>query len=110
MRDGTKVRGPAVADSDDDLVDLIATAARRLGRSERRWDHAHPELNLQLPNGDRLQALMAVSGRPQFTLRHHDFDIHRVAQPLHRGVCDWPLTGLPSDAAVRPATTSGRGS
>jgi Flp pilus assembly CpaF family ATPase len=100
LRDGSKVRGPAVADSDDDLVELIATAARRLGRSERRWDHAHPELNLQLPNGDRLHALMAVSGRPTVSIRRHDFDIHRVAQLVDRGVCD-ELLGNFLSAAVR---------
>jgi len=100
MRDGTKVRGPAVADSDDDLVELIATAARRIGRSERRWDHAQPELNLQLPNGDRLHALMAVSGRPTVTIRRHDFDIHRVSQLVGRGVCDDLLASFLS-AAVR---------
>ncbi len=100
MRDGSKVRGPAAADSDDDLVELIATAARRIGRSERRWDHAHPELNLQLPNGDRLHALMAVSGRPTVTIRRHDFDIHRVSQLIDRGVCDDLLASFLS-AAVR---------
>jgi len=94
LRDGTKERGPAVAASDDELVDLIATAARRLGRSERRWDHAQPELNLQLPNGDRLHALMAVSGRPTVTVRRHDFDIHRVDQLVDRGVCDVLLAGF----------------
>ena len=100
LRDGSKVRGPAVADSDDDLVELIATAARRVGRSERRWDHAHPELNLQLPTGDRLHALMAVSGRPTVTVRRHDFHIHRVAQLVDLGVCDGLLAGFLS-AAVR---------
>ncbi len=100
QRDGTKVRGPSVADSDDDLVELISTAARRLGRSERRWDHAQPELNLQLPNGDRLHALMAVSGRPTISIRRHDFDIHRVDQLVERGVCDGLLAGFLS-AAVR---------
>ncbi len=100
MRDGTKVRGPSVAESDDDLVELIATAARRIGRSERRWDHAHPELNLQLPNGDRLHALMAVSGRPTVTIRRHDFDIHRVDQLIDLGVCDDLLASFLS-AAVR---------
>lgn len=94
LRDGTKERGPAVANSDDELVELIATAARRLGRSERRWDHAQPELNLQLPNGDRLHALMAVSGRPTVTIRRHDFDIHRVDQLVTRGVCDDLLAGF----------------
>lgn len=88
LRDGSKVRGPDVAASDDDLIELIATAARRIGRSERRWDHAQPELNLQLPNGDRLHALMAVSGRPTVTIRRHDFDIHRVSQLVDGGVCD----------------------
>lgn len=100
MRDGRKVRGPAVADSDAELIELIATAARRLGRSERRWDYAHPELNLQLPGGDRLHALMAVSGRPTITVRRHDFDIHRVAQLVELKVCDSGL-GRFLSAAVR---------
>jgi Flp pilus assembly CpaF family ATPase len=103
LRDGTKVRGPAVAESDDDLVDLIATAARRLGRSERRWDNAHPELNLQLPNGDRLHALMAVSGRPTVTVRRHDFEISRLDQLVSSGVCD-DLLGSFLSAAVRART------
>jgi Flp pilus assembly CpaF family ATPase len=94
LRDGSKVRGPDVAESDDQLIELIATAARRIGRSERRWDHAHPELNLQLPNGDRLHALMAVSGRPTVTIRRHDFDIHRLDQLVDRGVCDPILAGF----------------
>jgi pilus assembly protein CpaF len=88
MRDGSKERGPSVASSDEELVELIATAARRVGRSERRWDNAHPELNLQLPNGDRLHALMAVSGRPTITIRRHDFEISRLHQLVERGVCD----------------------
>jgi pilus assembly protein CpaF len=100
LRDGTKVRGPDVAESDEDLIDLIATAARRVGRSERRWDNAQPELNLQLPNGDRLHALMSVSGRPTVTVRRHDFDISRLDQLVAGGVCDEPLGSFLS-AAVR---------
>jgi pilus assembly protein CpaF len=100
LRDGAKVRGAAVADTDDELVDLIATAARRVGRSERRWDNAHPELNLQLPNGDRLHALMAVSSRPTVTVRRHDFAISRLHQLVEFGVCDELLAGFLS-AAVR---------
>jgi Flp pilus assembly CpaF family ATPase len=70
------------------LVDLIATKARRLGRSERRWDHAHPALNVQLPKSDRLHALMAVSGRPCVTIRRHDFEISRLDQLVERDLCD----------------------
>ena len=36
LRDGTKVRGPAVADSDEDLVELISTAARRIEQLRSR--------------------------------------------------------------------------
>jgi pilus assembly protein CpaF len=88
LRDGTKLRGPAIAESPEEVVELVATAARRLGRSERRWDHAHPELNLRLPNGDRLHALMAVTGRPTVTIRRHDFAIHRVSQLVELGLVD----------------------
>lgn len=88
LRDGRKVRWSAVADSDTELIEMIATAARRLGRSERRWDNAHPELNMQLPNGDRLHALMAVSGRPVVTIRRHDFTISRLPELVDRGTVD----------------------
>lgn len=91
LRTGPKTRGPAVADSDEELVELIATAARRLGRSERRWDNAHPELNMQLPNGDRLHALMAVTGRPVVTIRRHDFTISRLDELVERGTVDVPI-------------------
>ena len=87
-RDGRKVRGEPVAASDEDLITLVATAARRIGRSERRWDYAEPELNLPLPGGDRLHALMAVSGRPTVTIRRHDFAICRVDQLVEREVMD----------------------
>jgi len=86
-RDGTKVQALPVVASDGELVELVATAARRMGRSERRWDHAHPELNLRLPNGDRLHALMAVTGRPVVTIRRHDFSaLSRVAQLVDAGL------------------------
>lgn len=92
LRSGEKVPGPPVADSDADLVQLVGTAARRLGRSERRWDHAHPELNMQLPNGDRLHALMAVTGRPVVTIRRHDFSICRMDELVERGTVDPELS------------------
>ena len=91
-RDGRKERAPAVAGSDEELIELIATAARRVGRSERQWDFAHPELNLQLPNGDRLHALMAVTGRPTITIRRHDFRLHRLAELFELGVTDEVMT------------------
>ncbi len=62
-RDGRKVRAAPVADSDQHLIEVIQTAARR-GRSEQRWDPSSPMLDLQLASGDRLNAIAWVSGRP----------------------------------------------
>lgn len=71
--DGTKRRAEAVAANDDELVALIRSAAARFGLSERRFDHAHPELDLRLPDGSRLSALMGVTARPVVSIRRHRF-------------------------------------
>ena len=68
---GIKRRAEPVAGSDDDLVALIRKAAARLGRNERRFDLANPFLDLQLPDGSRLNAVMAVSERPAVSIRRH---------------------------------------
>jgi Flp pilus assembly CpaF family ATPase len=68
---GTKRRAAPVAASDDELVALIRKAAARLGRNERRFDLANPFLDLQLPDGSRLNAVMAVSERPAVSIRRH---------------------------------------
>jgi pilus assembly protein CpaF len=49
--DGTKVHGEPVADSDDDLVELIRSIGSRQGLAERRFDTAQPQLDLRLPDG-----------------------------------------------------------
>ncbi|NNE74302.1 MAG: CpaF family protein [Acidimicrobiales bacterium] len=91
--DGTKVRGEAVADTDDELIEMIQTAARR-GRSEQRWDPASPELNMQLPTGDRLHAIAWVAGRPSISIRRHNFAIFRTDQLLERSTISEALFHL----------------
>ena len=59
--DGSKRSMGPVADSDDELVELLRSAAGRFGLTERRFDTARPELDLQLPGGARLSAVMAVA-------------------------------------------------
>ena len=71
--DGSKRLMPPIADSDRELVDLIRSAASRFGLSERRFDLARPELDLRLPDGSRLSALMAVTERPAVSIRRHRF-------------------------------------
>ncbi len=92
-RNGQKVRAAPVADSDEHLIEIIQTAARR-GRSEQRWDPGSPMLDLQLASGDRLNAIAWVSGRPAVSIRRHDFDIHRLKQLVSLGTIHEPLYHL----------------
>jgi pilus assembly protein CpaF len=71
--DGSKVSGDPVADSDDELIEIVRVAAARFGLSERRFDLSHPELDLRLPDGSRLSALMSVVSRPCLSIRRHRF-------------------------------------
>jgi Flp pilus assembly CpaF family ATPase len=71
--DGTRERVAPVASSDIELIDLVRTLAARVGLEERRFDLASPRLSLQLPDGSRLFAVMAVTGRPCVSIRRHRF-------------------------------------
>ena len=92
-RDGTKLMGEPVAESDAHLIEIVQAAARR-GRSEHRWDPASPRLDLQLPNGDRLNAIAWVAGRPSISIRRHDFAIHRLHELVALGTITEPLSAL----------------
>jgi Flp pilus assembly CpaF family ATPase len=71
--DGAKERAPAIADSDEELVDILRMTAARVGLTERRFDNGSPSLNLQLPDGSRLFAVMAVTAKPSVAIRRHRF-------------------------------------
>jgi Flp pilus assembly CpaF family ATPase len=100
LRDGSRRPGLPVADSDDELVELVRLAAARQGRSERRFDAAHPELNLQLADGSRLFATMAVSAQPSVVIRKHRFELASLADLEQRGMVDHRVAAVLS-AAVR---------
>jgi pilus assembly protein CpaF len=71
--DGTKRMGPPIADSDAEMIELIRGIGSRMGLAERRFDTANPQLDLQLPDGSRLSAVMAVSARPALSIRRHRY-------------------------------------
>ena len=71
--DGMKERVGPAADSDAELAEMIRSAAARFGLTERRFDVSHPELDLRLPDGSRLSALMSVVGRPVVSIRRHRY-------------------------------------
>ncbi len=58
-----------VAESAPALVELINRWSSRLGRTERRFDVSNPRVDLRLPGGFRLHAIMEVTSRPTITIR-----------------------------------------
>jgi pilus assembly protein CpaF len=100
LRDGSRVRSGPVANSDDELVDLIRRVATRSGKSERRLDAANPELNLQLPDGSRLFAAIEISARPSVVIRRHRFELSRLDELQDRGLMDTEMRSFLA-AAVR---------
>src|SRR5262249_12995419 len=67
--DGREVMVEPVADSDEELVELIQALAAYSGLSSRPFDTAHPQLDLRLPDGSRLSAVMDVTLRPAGSIR-----------------------------------------
>jgi pilus assembly protein CpaF len=108
--DGTWERGAPVADTDTELVELLRTAAARVGRTERRFDAATPELNIQLPDGSRLFAVMEVSARPSLSIRKHQFELSSLVDLEHRGTVGTPLAAfLRAVVAARRSVVIGGG-
>ncbi len=96
--DGSKRSMAPVADSDEELVDLLRSAAGRFGLTERRFDTARPELDLQLPGGARLSAVMAVAARPAVSIRRHRFADLSLDELCAMGAMDEGLCSLLASA------------
>jgi Flp pilus assembly CpaF family ATPase len=67
--DGQEIMREPVAESDDELVELIQILAAYSGLSSRAFDTANPQLDLRLPDGSRLSAVMDVTVRPSISIR-----------------------------------------
>ena len=98
--DGSKHLMPPVADSDQEVIEMVRAAASRFGLAERRFDLARPEVDLRLPDGSRLSALMAVSRRPAVSIRRHRFAALSLADLVDLGTVDHGIATLLA-AAVR---------
>jgi pilus assembly protein CpaF len=67
--DGREELGDPVADSDAELIELIQVLAAYSGLSSRPFDTANPQLDIRLPDGSRLSAVMDVTLRPAVSIR-----------------------------------------
>lgn len=85
--DGRKVRGPAAADSDEDLIEDIRQLAANAAGGERPFNEGMPRLNMALGDqGHRLSASMSFTHRPTMTIRrqgYRDITLDQMVEELH---------------------------
>jgi pilus assembly protein CpaF len=63
---------PAIASSDEALIEMIQTWCEERGEGAREFNAQNPRLSMMLPSGDRLQAAHPpIAPRPTLTIRCH---------------------------------------
>jgi Flp pilus assembly CpaF family ATPase len=92
--DGTVVSGPPIADSDEEMLEMIREYGRRYGLSERELNPAHPSIEVQLPEGHRFFGIAWVCERPCIAIRRHRFMRVTLADELRMRLMDRGLAGL----------------
>ena len=98
--DGRRVEMPPVADSAEELEDMVRELGRRYGFSERQFDYAHPEINLHLPGGHRLFAVGWVCREIHITIARAHVDKLTPDDLVGMGLLDRGMADLLA-AAVR---------
>lgn len=104
--DGSRVEAPALADSPEELEDMVRELGRRYGFSERQFDYAHPEINLHLPGGHRLHAVGWVCRETHITIARAHADKLDWHDLVGMGLIDRGLGELLA-AAVRAGMNVG---
>jgi pilus assembly protein CpaF len=98
LRDGSREQRPPIVDSDVELIELIRKIGARMARSEQRFDPAHPQINLQLPDGSRLFAAMDISMRPTLIIRRHRFEMSSLVELSQRGMMNLDVAAFLASA------------
>jgi pilus assembly protein CpaF len=88
--DGRRAQVPPIAASNDELTDLVRMLAARASSEERRFDRGAPAVNLQLPGGQRLFAVMALTsdGVTALSIRRHGYRTATLSQLRDVGTVD----------------------
>jgi pilus assembly protein CpaF len=91
--DGRRAQVSPVAGSNDELTNLVRMLAARASSEERRFDRGAPAVNLQLPGGERLFAVMALTsgGVTALSIRRHGYRTVTLPQLREVGTLDGGL-------------------
>jgi pilus assembly protein CpaF len=92
--DGRKEREAPIAATDGEMIELIRTMGARMGLGERRFDAGSPQLDLRLPDGSRLSAVMDASARPTLSIRRHRFMSVTLEDLVSLGAIDEALASF----------------
>lgn len=98
--DGSLIDGPAVADSDAELIDFLVFLASRSEVNARAFSEAQPRLHLRLDGGSRLAAAAWVTPRPSVVIRRHRLMRVTLDELVERGMLSALLASF-LRAAVR---------
>jgi hypothetical protein len=98
--DGREEMVAPIAESDDELIELVQVLAVYSGLTSRPFDTANPQLDLRLPDGSRLSAVMGVTARPSLSIRRARLSRVFLDDLVVNGVdeqrdCRVPLGGRP---------------
>lgn len=86
--DGSIVAAPPVADSDEELLQMLQTLARQGPGTERALTTARPLLDRQLVDGSRLAAVDQITPRPYAAIRRHRHVDISLEQLMELGTLD----------------------
>ena len=95
-----KVRHSPIAATDDDLIGIVANLAAYASMNARPFTRANPELDLRLPDGSRLSAVMSASERPIVSIRRNRYPQMFLRKLVDLGTIDDQLACFLA-AAVR---------
>ncbi|PXY16978.1 CpaF family protein [Prauserella flavalba] len=88
--DGRRAQVAPIASSNEELTDLVRLLAARASSQERRFDYGSPAVNLQLPGGERLFAVMGLTagGVTSLSIRRHGYLTVTLPELRARGTLD----------------------
>jgi type IV secretory pathway ATPase VirB11/archaellum biosynthesis ATPase len=100
LTDGSRIAGPPVANSDEELIDFLRFLANRSESNPRPFSESTPRLHMKLDGGARLAATAWVVGRPTVVIRRHRLKVDTLEAWVERG-CMTPACANFLAAAVR---------